>query len=188
MLRRTLRRAVPETVEPAVQYDMPILQRVRYVGRPVSLRFAEDAAAWIAHDEEVRVKRAHQGLELQGVNEEALTRAVALLCKVFGDDIQPMPAQVHYIDAAQLLEPIMHLRIDCAADHCACVSNVLAARSVPILAEEAQDDVRILRGTAPLALLLGLEAQLLASGVEGASFWSWLSHYAPAGPHGGDAA
>lgn len=188
MLRRTLRRAVPETVEPAVQYDMPILQRVRYVGRPVSLRFAEDAAAWISHDEEVRVKRAHRGLELQGVNEEALTRAVAVLRKVFGDDIEPMPPQVHYIDAAQLLEPIMHFRIDCATDRCARLTSVLAARGVPILTEEAQDGVCILRGTAPLALLLGLEAQLLASEAEGTSFWSWLSHYAPAGPHGGDAA
>lgn len=59
MLRRLARGAVPESVERTMRYDMPIVQRLRYVGA-VPLRFAEDAAAWIAHDDEVGVRRAHR--------------------------------------------------------------------------------------------------------------------------------
>ena len=55
-------------------------------------------------------------------------------------------------------------------------------------AEEAQDTSFVLRGTAPLAALLGVGAQLDACAAERVSFWSWLSHYAPADPDGGDAA
>ena len=188
MLRRMARGAVPERVERTVRYDMPIVQRLRYLGGPVPLRFAEDAAAWIAHDDEVGVRRAHRGLELRAVNEDALSRAASVLRQVYGDDIDLMPPQVHYREGAQLLEPIMHFRIDCAPDHRGRIKRLLAARGAPILTEEAQDTSFVLRGTAPLAALLGVGAQLDACAAERVSFWSWLSHYAPADPDGGDAA
>src|SRR5574338_1317020 len=164
MLRRMLRRAVPETVVPAARYEMPIMQRVRHVGRPVPLRFAEDAATWLSRDEEVHVRRAHRGLELLAVNEEALTRATALLREVYGDDIDPMPPQVHYVEGPSLLEPIMHFRVDCAAAHASRVKRMLAVRGAVIVDEESQDERYVLRGTAPLASLLGQGEQLRALG------------------------
>lgn len=188
MLRRMLRREVPEAVERAVRYEMPGLQRVRHVGRPVPLHFAEDAAAWLSRDEEVHVRRAHRGLEMLAVNEEALDRAVALLREIYHDDVEPMPPQVHYLEGAQLLEPVMHFRVDCALAHAVAVKRMLLARDALIVDEEWQDERYVLRGIARLASLLGQGEQLRMLGEGEAAFWSWLSHYAPVDPDGDAAA
>jgi hypothetical protein len=188
MLRRTFQRAVPQVLKSTVHYEMPIEQHVLYTGRPVPLRFAENAAAWVCHDEELRVARTHGGVILQAVNEEAMTKAAAVLREIYGDEIQLLPAQVRYIEGVQLLEPVMHFRIECPAACAAPAKRALAARRAEIFDEEVRGERYFVRGIAALVSLLG-HAQRLQSLCDGqASFWSWLSHYAPVSPDGGRAA
>lgn len=188
MLRRTLRRAVPGPVETSVRQELPVGSLVHYVGRSVPLSFADDAAAWLTDHEEAQVTRASRGALLRAVNEEALAKASDLLREVYGADIEILAPRVCYIEGARLLEPIMHFRVRSAHAHAALVKRQLAHRAAAIFDEEDGNERYLVRGTGPLAGLLGLGDVLLAATAGDAEYWSWLSHYAPVGPDGDQAA
>jgi hypothetical protein len=172
------------TADALVRCEMPIEQLIRYAGKRFQLEFANEALSWLPKNDELLANPSYRGLLLQAVNEETLSSAAHLLRVVYGNEIVILSPMVRYIVGKDLLEPIMHVRIDTRRIYACAVRRDVIARSSTILEEELAGDRYLIRATAPLELLLGQSAHLIRVTDEDTSYWSWLSHYAPKRPDG----
>jgi hypothetical protein len=166
-------------------YMMPIEQLVRYDGKRFQLEFANEAMSWLPKSDERLARPSYRGLLLEAVNEAVLDSAVDLLRDVYGERLIVFAPAVRCVIDQQVLQPNMHLRVNTLRAYAGAVRRDVAMRNSIILDEELRFDGYMIRATAPLQSLLGHAKHLQNITKGNASYWSWLSHYAPKPPDDG---
>ena len=168
---------------------LPIEQVVRRTDTRFQIGFATEAKELFPDNEEYVVNGSRAGLHILGKNEEALALPVEILREVYGPRVEVDAPRVRLIGGVQLQEPVMHVRISLEKRFAAAVKAAMQRRGAALAEEYSRANYCVLRYEAPLALLLGLPAELEALTGGRAKHWTALSHYAiVTGGPGGHAA
>jgi hypothetical protein len=138
--------------------------------------------------EETAFEPSREGLLILAETELALEKPIARLREAYGDELKIDPPAVRYQDGDPVLEPHMGLRLLCNTRHFEAVRRDLLLRGATIEDSEVTKHFAVVRASAPLALLIGYPKHLKEMTDARTKLAMWLSHYAPVGPTGGDAA
>lgn len=169
--------------------DMPIEQLVRRNDTRFQLGFATEAREKLPEAEDFALRSVRDGLLVLARNEEGLAPPVRILREIYGSKLDVLRPRVRLIDGVQVKEPIMQVRISLQSRHLEAVARAMLGRGAMPTEEHARGRYCVLRYEAPLADLLGLQAELSRVTEGTATYWVALSHYAlVTRDPGGDAA
>lgn len=170
--------------------EYPLERACSYPAEHFQLTFARNARYHLAMREDVEVIASRQGLTIRAENEEALAAAVRELQALYGPHIHLGPLTVRYHKAATLQQPWMGIHVRCAVDYLDAVNADLIARDATIVSCDIEGSRALVEASAPLATLLGYQADLEKLTEGSGHHAMWLSHYAPVSGHppGGEAA
>jgi hypothetical protein len=146
-----------------VHLELPLEQLVRRRGKGAQLSFATEAMQHLPRRNDFVPAPSPLSLHLLARDEEALEGANRALSDVYGERLDVLPPKVRVIEGLRQEEPIMHVEI-----------------TVDRRREDAEFErlFSVMRYDAPLADLLGLEAELDRLTAGKALCWMALSHYA----------
>ena len=127
--------------------------------------------------------RAGERGEILALNERALAEARRAVLRYlqWGEVAFAEPEVRSFLDTRgrNVLEPIMHVRVDVLRHHLGAVTKVLSARGVQVLVEQFPGRFVRLQGEARLASLLGFEGQMQSLGSASTVTACWLKRYQP---------
>lgn len=162
---------------------LPLRQNVTPKGE-ATFAFAERKLLdWLSRPAEFQITRYGEGGQIQAASESALDEARSLLREAYGELIsfgQPVVHTWICPREEQLMEPIMHLRVEAGRGHVLPVLGELKRRNADVQEVELGVDRAVLRGEIRLADLLGYERAVCGLAGEGAHVVSRLERYQPA--------
>lgn len=169
--------------------DMPIEQLVRRNDTRFQLGFATEARDKLPDADDFALRSSREGLLVLGRNEESLAPPVGILREIYGYKLNVERPRVRLLGGVQVKEPIMHVRISLQSRFYEAVARAMLGRGADAAEEYGRGRYCVLRYEAPLANLLGLQAELSRITDATAQHWTALSHYAlVTRDPGGDAA
>ena len=160
-------------------YQYPIGTVVRKREARSQLDFALKAKAALRDSEEFLLEPAHHGLAILAAHEDALSDCVRTLEEIYADRLEVREPAVRLIPGEPVQQPVMNVRVRARRDHAGAVLRELRSRDVSITEQSLQSRELTIRGTAPLADLIGLPRALSEITEGTATHWIWLSHYVP---------
>lgn len=169
---------VPES-EIAGHREYPLERVCSYPAESFQLTFARNARHHLVMREDVEVVASHEGLTIRAETEEALASVVLELQGLYGPHIHLGPLTIRFHKATSLEQPWMGIHVRCAIDYLDAVNADLIARNATIASCEIDGSKALIEASAPLAGLLGYQADLDKLTAGSGRHAMWLSHYAP---------
>jgi hypothetical protein len=160
-------------------YQYPIGTFVRKRQARSQLDFALKAKALLRDSDELLLEPARHGLAVFAAHEDALSGCVRTLAEVYADRLEVREPVVRLIPGEPVQQPVMNVRVRARREHAAAVLQELARRDVKIDEQTLQSRELTIRGTAPMADLLGLPGVLAEITGGTATHWIWLARYVP---------
>lgn len=157
----------------------PIEQWVTNAGGGSQAAFARKALDVLPWSEETLFEASTQGLLMLGQTEEDLTVPRRILRDVFGAQLRFSAPHVRLVYADGWQQPIMGFRVEAKPAYLEQVERSLERRAAQIADVERQSRAGVIRGSAPLAGMIGYRRSLdrISAGTGHATLW--LSHYEP---------
>ncbi|MDD3528568.1 MAG: hypothetical protein PHS77_01710 [Gallionellaceae bacterium] len=144
---------------------------------------ARHALDLMPEGETTRLEVSDDGLLMLGQSEDDLIVPRMVLRDIFGSRVRFSAPRVRLMYADGWRQPITGFRVEVDSRHLKHVEHGLRRRTAEIVDVEVRPGAVVIRGSAPLAGMIGYPRSLQRLADNSARVAIWLSHFAPLWPY-----